>query len=118
MKALEDLADDNSEEAEYLRELMTAQLWEIIPKFIELAKAGKYNAFDRLIMFQNQLLKLWGNAGAADRDRGRGRTPDAPATDGNQGPQIIVYIPDNGRGDRTPDVVAPQGGDVEVEDDE
>lgn len=97
---LNELHEENRGKAAELRALETERLNEIIAAFYPRAVNGDYGAADRVMSAHDRMVKLWGLASITiRRDKESGDVE--VQGDGNAaiGPQVMLYIPDNGRGD-------------------
>ena len=112
----------NQDKAAELRALESERLNEIVATFYPRAINGDYGAADRVFGAHDRLVRLWGLAMPTQirSDKEGGVTVSGGDGAGASGPPIMIYIPDNGRGDSAATKTAEQpptqigaAGDIE-----
>lgn len=108
-QAYEDVANelkrlnrDNAEAADELRRLQHEQLTELYAKYYPQAAKGDVGALDRILGIMDKIARLYGlytsNLTLGGKVEQAGTLNHAGSIE-VRGPQVRIFIPDNGRGD-------------------
>ena len=101
---LQRLNRENQESANELRRLQHEQLTELYAKYHSQAAKGDMGALDRILAIMDRMAKLYGlyatNVNVAGEVKQTGTLTHTGSVDLNHSEtQVVIYIPDNGRGD-------------------
>lgn len=122
MAELAKINKQNESKAGELRALESERLNEIIATFYPRAVNGDYGAADRVFGAHDRLVRLWGLLKPTQirPDKDGGVTVEGGDGASVSGPPIMIYIPDNGRGDsgatkttQQPPTTIGAAGDIE-----
>lgn len=95
---------DNAESADELRRLQMEQLTELFSKYYSQASRGDVGALDRILSIMDRVARLYGlyssNLTLGGKVEQTGTLTHAGSVE-VRGPQVQIFIPDNGRGDTT-----------------
>ena len=100
MAELKAIHKQNHGKAEELRALESERLNEIVATFFPKAVNGDYGAADRYFGAHDRIVRLWGLAVPTQIQSNKDGSVTVSGGDGTgAAPPVVIYIPDNGRGD-------------------